>query len=423
MAPDWVSLFGLLIWQAGDVGLHASFGGFGPRGGSRGGGLGGAALCGRGAVGRRLGRTSIALRYGLANLRRHRAGNAIPGCEPCTRSHRVCLLTFTRNDLVDAWRRKRAAGRAQRFLLGRAARPACRRSRRTRPAAVSGAEFSRWCAGRLTAVNARRSRSPDFGEERAPPGGTRVQPLVCGAAARATTVVAEMVRTAQRKFRPRRGSRRRSAGSWAMSSRSRWRRIVHGAGTSLASCAGPMKVNSSSSAAQPRRALSGELHLGFSPRGRRRAEDQRTHRAFSEPHHRGCGRGPAAGARRHRPGHLPRAGGVRFRPRGGAAGLYSALVATEDERRREAAGDARLRRYARPGHGQPGVEFLSMGLLAGTLPPPAQRRSGSCSRAASSSSTCRPAPDCGSPGRWRDWRCSRSTPGCRRARCCLPRPH
>ena len=45
------------------------------------------------------------LRYGLANLRRHARGNAVQVASLALGLTAVLLLTFTRNDLVDAWRR------------------------------------------------------------------------------------------------------------------------------------------------------------------------------------------------------------------------------------------------------------------------------------------------------------------------------
>ena len=79
--------------------------------------------------------------------------------------------------------------------------------------------------------------------------------------------------------------------------------------------------------------------------------------------------------------------------------LYSALVATEDERRREA---AVMRVYGASRAqvtGSQRVEFLAMGLLAGVLATAGAAAIGSCSHGAYSSSTCRPARACGSSAR------------------------
>ena len=102
--------------------------------------------------------------------------------------------------------------------------------------------------------------------------------------------------------------------------------------------------------------------------------------------------------------------------------LYSALVATEDERRREA---AVMRVYGASRAqvtGTQRAEFLAMGVIAGCSPRSARRRSARCSRAACSSSICRRRPRSGSPARPPVLRSSRSTPGSPRAKCCAPRP-
>ena len=103
--------------------------------------------------------------------------------------------------------------------------------------------------------------------------------------------------------------------------------------------------------------------------------------------------------------------------------LYSALVATEDERRREA---AVMRVYGASRAqvtGSQRVEFLAMGLLAGAARHRRRRRHRPAARAARV--RARPAAQprsSGSPGRSPACCCSRSTPGCRRARCCRLRP-
>jgi len=87
--------------------------------------------------------------------------------------------------------------------------------------------------------------------------------------------------------------------------------------------------------------------------------------------------------------------------------LYSALVATEDERRREA---AVMRVYGASRAqvaGAQRVEFLAMGLLAGVLATIGAAVIGQCSRGACSSSICRRAPRCSSSARSRGWRSSR----------------
>ena len=62
-------------------------------------------------------RTST-LRYGLANLRRHARGNAVQIASLALGLTAVLLLTFTRNELVDAWRRSAPPDAPNRFLIG-----------------------------------------------------------------------------------------------------------------------------------------------------------------------------------------------------------------------------------------------------------------------------------------------------------------
>jgi putative ABC transport system permease protein len=113
-------LAGLLVWQAGDLQLGITIvAGFG-------GAVvvyalvawGALALLSSGAVARRLGVRSPALRYGLANLRRHLRANSVQVASLALGLTAVLLLSFTRNDLVDAWRRAAPADAPNRFVLG-----------------------------------------------------------------------------------------------------------------------------------------------------------------------------------------------------------------------------------------------------------------------------------------------------------------
>jgi putative ABC transport system permease protein len=168
-AAGLLSLSGLLIWQAGDVRLGVTVvGGFGVAVavftavawmGLR--------LAASAMVARRVGFSSVALRYGLANLRRHARGNAIQVASLALGLTAVLLLTFTRNDLVDAWRRSAPPDAPNRFLLG--IQPdqleevkAFFTSRR-----IAVPEFNPMVRGRLTAINGKRVNEADFTEERA----------------------------------------------------------------------------------------------------------------------------------------------------------------------------------------------------------------------------------------------------------------
>ena len=111
-AFGFLALSGLLIWQAGDVKLGAYVvGGFA------------AAVLVFYAIAwaglHALSRLRIrSLRYGLANLRRHARGNAVQVASLALGLTAVLLLTFTRNDLVDAWRRAAPPDAPNRFLIG-----------------------------------------------------------------------------------------------------------------------------------------------------------------------------------------------------------------------------------------------------------------------------------------------------------------
>ncbi|HEX6689746.1 MAG TPA: FtsX-like permease family protein [Burkholderiales bacterium] len=113
----FLALCGLLVWQAGDAKLGVTVvGGFAAAvlvffavawGALR--------LLTRQWLVRLLGRR---LRYGLANLRRHARGNAVQVASLALGLTAVLLLTFTRNDLVDAWRRSAPPDAPNRFLIG-----------------------------------------------------------------------------------------------------------------------------------------------------------------------------------------------------------------------------------------------------------------------------------------------------------------
>jgi putative ABC transport system permease protein len=168
-AAGLAALSGLLVWQAGDLRLGLTV-------------IGGFAVAvlvfaavafgalravSASAVARRLGARSTALRYGLANLRRHARGNAVQVASLALGLTAVLLLTFTRNDLVDAWRRSAPPDAPNRFLIG--VQP-------DQLAAVRGflaergmaeAELHPMVRGRLAAVNGKPVSEADFGDERA----------------------------------------------------------------------------------------------------------------------------------------------------------------------------------------------------------------------------------------------------------------
>jgi putative ABC transport system permease protein len=164
-----VSLSGLLIWQAGDVRLGVTVvGGFGVAVALF------AVIAWLGLrffsgsfFSRRIGKKSIALRYGLANLRRHARGNAIQVASLALGLTAVLLLTFTRNDLVDAWRRSSPPDAPNRFLLGVQPDQLAEVRSFFTSRRIAMPELNPMVRGRLTAVNGRKVGESDYTEERA----------------------------------------------------------------------------------------------------------------------------------------------------------------------------------------------------------------------------------------------------------------
>ena len=168
-AAGLLALSGLLIWQAGDVQLGLTVvGGFGVA----------VALFAviawlglRFVSGRFFARTfafsSVAWRYGLANLRRHARGNAIQVASLALGLTAVLLLTFTRNDLVDAWRRSAPPDAPNRFLLGVQPDQLAAVKAFFAERGIAVPDLSPMVRGRLTAVNGRRVAETDYAEERA----------------------------------------------------------------------------------------------------------------------------------------------------------------------------------------------------------------------------------------------------------------
>jgi len=124
-------------------------------------------LLASGPVARRIGASSTALRYGLANLRRHSRGNAIQVASLALGLTAVLLLTFTRNDLVDAWRRSAPPDAPNRFLIG--VQPDQLGSVRQYfgENGINAPDFYPMVRGRLTGVNGKKVSEDDYTEERA----------------------------------------------------------------------------------------------------------------------------------------------------------------------------------------------------------------------------------------------------------------
>ena len=165
----FVTLAGLLVWQAGDVKLGAYVvGGFAV-----------ATLVFFGvswaalravaspALTQRLGARSLAVRYGLANLRRHSRGNAIQVASLALGLTAVLLLAFTRNDLVDAWRRAAPPDAPNRFVIGIQPDQVAPLQEFLAANGVPAPDVYPMVRARLTGVNGKPVSEADFGEERA----------------------------------------------------------------------------------------------------------------------------------------------------------------------------------------------------------------------------------------------------------------
>ncbi|MDA0225750.1 MAG: FtsX-like permease family protein [Proteobacteria bacterium] len=162
-------LAGLLIWQAGDLRLGVIV-------------VGGflvavlvffvvawSVLRGVSAswIARRLGARSLALRYGLANLRRHARGNAIQVASLSVGLTAVLLLGITRNDLVDAWRRAAPPDAPNRFVIGIQPDQLAGVKRFFAEHDIRTPDLYPMVRARLKEVNGRPVAPEDFADERA----------------------------------------------------------------------------------------------------------------------------------------------------------------------------------------------------------------------------------------------------------------
>jgi putative ABC transport system permease protein len=160
------ALAALLVWQSGDIVLGAYVvGGFAVAvvvffvvswGALR--------VITHSSLTRRI--TNSSLRYGLANLRRHAGGNAVQTASLALGLTAVLLLTFTHSDLVEAWRRSAPPDAPNRFIIGVLA---------DQIEPVRGffagndiqAEFYPMVRGRVISHNGRAVNEGDYTEERA----------------------------------------------------------------------------------------------------------------------------------------------------------------------------------------------------------------------------------------------------------------
>lgn len=146
---------GLLVWQAGDLKLGAYVvGGFA------------AALLVFFAVSLACLRLLARLRIGR-ELRRHVRGNAVQTAALALGLTALLLLTFTRNDLVNAWRRSAPADAPNRFLIGVQPDQVAPMRNFLREEKIAVPELYPMVRGRLVAVNGAPVREADYADERA----------------------------------------------------------------------------------------------------------------------------------------------------------------------------------------------------------------------------------------------------------------
>jgi putative ABC transport system permease protein len=162
-----VVLGALLVWQAGDAKLGLTV-------------AGGFAVAvavffavswgvlrffSRPAFTRRM--RSRRVRFGLASLARHARANALQVAALAVGLTAVLLLTFTRNDLVEAWRRSAPPDAPNRFLLGVQTDQVEPVRAFLAERGVGGLDLYPMIRGRLSAINGRPVSEADYAEERA----------------------------------------------------------------------------------------------------------------------------------------------------------------------------------------------------------------------------------------------------------------
>ena len=371
------SLAALLVWQAGDLRLGVTVvGGFGVAVALF---YAAAWLALRAAasapVARLVGANSSALRYGLANLKRHARGNAIQVASLALGLTAVLLLSFTRNDLVDAWRRAAPPDAPNRFVLGIQPDQLAPVKSFFSARGIGVPEIYPMVRGRLVAVNGKPVAAEDYRDERAK-------------------------RLVEREFNlsyadEMPGHNQLAAGSW-------WRKgadphqlsVEQGiAGTLGWKLGDALTFSCGRRVLQRPRHLAAQAALGLDEGQLLRHRAAGAARVDADQlHHRVPRRRRARSARCRRSrssfpnltvvdvgAAVRQAQGVidqlinavqfvfLFALGAGLLVLYSALISTEDERRREA---AVMRVYGASRAqvaGSQRVEFLAMGLVAGVL--------------------------------------------------------
>src|SRR6266850_1067449 len=107
------------------------------------------------------------VRYGVANLRRHARGNAVQVASLALGLTAVLLLTFTRHDLVEAWRRSAPPDAPNRFLLGVQPDQLAQVRQFLEGKGIGKADLYPMVRGRVVALNGKPVSEADYTEERA----------------------------------------------------------------------------------------------------------------------------------------------------------------------------------------------------------------------------------------------------------------
>src|SRR5207247_7346596 len=107
------------------------------------------------------------VRYGLANLKRHARGNAVQVASLALGLTAVLLLTFTRHDLFEAWRRGAPPDAPNRFLLGVQPDHLSQVKQFLEEKRIGKADLYPMVRGRVVALNGKPVSEADYAEERA----------------------------------------------------------------------------------------------------------------------------------------------------------------------------------------------------------------------------------------------------------------
>ncbi|HZC77755.1 MAG TPA: FtsX-like permease family protein, partial [Ktedonobacterales bacterium] len=106
-------------------------------------------------------------RYGMSNLRRHARGNAVQVASLALGLTAVLLLSFTRHDLVEAWRRSAPPDAPNRFVLGVQPDQLAQVKQFLEEKGIGKADLYPIVRGRVIALNAKPVSEADYTEERA----------------------------------------------------------------------------------------------------------------------------------------------------------------------------------------------------------------------------------------------------------------